>query len=134
MQTFMPVPSFIETAQILDYRRLGKQRVEAFQIIRTLENNLVAWANHPAVLMWKDHVTCLKHYYNSMVMEWVGRGYRNSMELFVLPDIFTTPEWIGDKSFHDSHKSNLLRKDFVYYSQFGWQVQSNLPYKWPSKK
>jgi hypothetical protein len=33
MQTFLPYASFEETAHILDYRRLGKQRVEGWQII-----------------------------------------------------------------------------------------------------
>jgi Pyrimidine dimer DNA glycosylase len=35
MHTFLPYPSFEETASILDYRRLGKQRVEGFQILKT---------------------------------------------------------------------------------------------------
>ena len=38
MQTFLPYPDFVKSAQCLDYRRLGKQRVEAKQI---LEINLM---------------------------------------------------------------------------------------------
>jgi len=34
MQTFLPYADFKESAQCLDYRRLGKQRVEAKQIHR----------------------------------------------------------------------------------------------------
>jgi len=26
----------------------------------------------------------------------------------------------------------LLRKDFNYYSQYGWQEQNDLPYIWPT--
>lgn len=37
MQTFLPFAEFKETACILDYRRLGKQRVEAKQIIQTIQ-------------------------------------------------------------------------------------------------
>jgi hypothetical protein len=37
MQTFLPYPNFKKSLQILDYRRLGKQRVEAYQIIRILK-------------------------------------------------------------------------------------------------
>lgn len=37
MQTFLPYPDFKKSLQALDYRRLGKQRVEAYQIIRFLK-------------------------------------------------------------------------------------------------
>ena len=36
MQTFLPYKSFKQSLQSLDYRRLGKQRVEAFQILNVL--------------------------------------------------------------------------------------------------
>ena len=36
MQTFLPYPSFVESAKALDNKRLGKQRVEAYQILKTL--------------------------------------------------------------------------------------------------
>ena len=35
MQTFLPVPSFTETAQVLDKQRLNKQALEAWQIMMT---------------------------------------------------------------------------------------------------
>ncbi|OGP68101.1 MAG: hypothetical protein A2W27_01685 [Deltaproteobacteria bacterium RBG_16_44_11] len=37
MQTFLPYPDFKKSLQALDYRRLGKQRVKAYQIIRILK-------------------------------------------------------------------------------------------------
>lgn len=39
MQTFLPYPNVAASATVLDWRRLGKQRLEAVQLIRT--NNLV---------------------------------------------------------------------------------------------
>ena len=36
MQTFLPHPDFAATARVLDKRRLGKQRVEAIQVLRGL--------------------------------------------------------------------------------------------------
>ena len=36
MQTFLPYKSFTKSAQVLDYKRLGKQRVEAMQIFNAL--------------------------------------------------------------------------------------------------
>lgn len=38
VNTFLPYPSFEESARVLDWRRLGKQRVEAQQILRVLED------------------------------------------------------------------------------------------------
>jgi hypothetical protein len=38
MQTFLPLPDFIESAKVLDYKRLGKQRVEAWQILKAILN------------------------------------------------------------------------------------------------
>jgi geranylgeranyl diphosphate synthase type I len=40
-------------------------------------------------------------------------------------------KWLGDKKFHASHRSNLLRKDSKYYSQFKWSEPNNLEYVWP---
>lgn len=132
MQTFLPHPSFVQSAKILDYRRLGKQRVEAFQILKAL---LVggAWSKHPAVLMWKNYDESLMVYHDCMIREWVGRGYRNTMPLFYpkgdhFPDC---PPWLGNEAFHASHRSNLLRKNKEYYSQFNWSEPDNLEYIWP---
>ena len=136
MQTFLPYPSFEETAAILDYRRLGKQRVEAFQIhtIITQPDYRGHWVNHPAVRMWRGYENALKLYVNVMIAEWVRRGYRNTMLSYNIDrevDDMLLPWWLGDPLFHDSHKSNLLRKFPEYYSQFHWNVPDDLPYVWP---
>ena len=36
MQTFLPYSNFQKSAEVLDWRRLGKQRVEGMQIINTI--------------------------------------------------------------------------------------------------
>ena len=66
MQTFLPYSSFKDTAKVLDYRRLGKQRVEGMQIIQTIENQN-GWKNHPIVKMWTPYVPALKQYTNISV-------------------------------------------------------------------
>ena len=35
MQTFLPTSNFAESAKYLDYRRLGKQRVEVLQLLNS---------------------------------------------------------------------------------------------------
>ncbi len=58
MQTFLPYEDFTLSAQCLDYRRLGKQRVEALQIFNALTGASTkdgreyrGWINHPATKM-----------------------------------------------------------------------------------
>ena len=130
MQTFLPYADFEESAKVLDYRRLGKQRVEGMQIINAIENpNPQGWKNHPIVIMWTPYVQALQLYTNTMINEWIRRGYNNNMKLYEINSM-TMPHWLGDKDFHSSHRSNLLRKDLEYYSHFGWKEDSNLPYIW----
>jgi hypothetical protein len=136
MQTFLPYPSFEETAGVLDWRRLGKQRLEGRQIITivTTPDYKGAWVHHPAVKMWRGYAEALKLYANIMIAEWKRRGYKNSLPYYDINDItIIFPWWLGDRLFHDSHKSNLLRKDPLYYGQFHWDVPDNLPYFWPVK-
>lgn len=138
MQTFLPVPDFFATARILDYRRLGKQRVEAWQIIRTLKRGS-RWANHPAVAQWKNYIPALAVYGAIMCIEWQRRGYKDHMYrrfmcyLRHAPTPISMPPWLGHPAYHRSHRSNLLRKDHNYYSQFGWRSSPSAPYIWPAK-
>ena len=53
MQTFLPYDDFVKSAKVLDYRRLGKQRVEAMQLLKAISGQ-GGWRNHPAALMWKN--------------------------------------------------------------------------------
>ncbi|WP_292487085.1 pyrimidine dimer DNA glycosylase/endonuclease V [Methanohalobium sp.] len=135
MQTFLPYPSFIESAKSLDYRRLGKQRVEAYQILKNLIRERDRWYNHPAVQMWINHEEALKFYYDTILIEWIKRGYENNMPfMLVNRNELVFPEWLGSKDFHDSHKSNLLRKNYGYYSRFNWNVSDDYQYVWPNRK
>ena len=40
------------------------------------------------------------------------------------------PDWLGDERFHSSHRANLLRKNFEFYSQYNWTENSESPYVW----
>lgn len=139
MQTFMPYPSFKESAKVLDMKRLGKQRVEVLQILQCLKGEKTGWRNHPAVKMWKGHENALIEYGIAICDEWLRRGYRDSIrqrlwEKYPWHQTAPKPEWFGNLSFHKSHQSNLLRKNKEYYSQFGWDISDSLPYVWPTKQ
>lgn len=132
MQTFLPFPDFERSARVLDYRRLGKQRVEAFQIIRTLRGISKGWATHPAVLMWQGHDACLGLYMDAMIREWIARGYRNTMALSGSDPDAPPPPWLGDEAIHASHRAALLSKDPDHYGGFGWAEAPAYAYVWPS--
>lgn len=133
MQTFLPYPSFTESARVLDYRRLGKQRVEALQIHRALTGQSIGrggWANHPATLMWRGYESALIQYKSVMIREWVERGYRNTMEIEPIYSC-PTPPWLGNADFHASHRAALLAKDPEWYGQFNWTETPEINYIWP---
>jgi len=95
MQTFLCYPDFNISARCLDNKRLGKQRVECLQILKTLAkgpteviqkvnprtNEVQAihrrtpWYNHPAVQMWKGYEYRLTCYTICVCTEWRRRGF-----------------------------------------------------------
>lgn len=136
MQTFLPYPDFAQSAACLDYRRLGKQRVEAWQIYNALTRPNYGWQNHPATRMWRGHTWCLLVYGGHMCKEWIARGYNDSLlprfqQAAIETEITAQPSWLGDPTFHASHRAALLHKDPIHYGQFGWTEAPALAYIWP---
>lgn len=131
MQTFLPYPDIKESMKALDYRRLCKQRVEAFQLIRAIENTSYGWRSHPATQMWMNHKDALGLYMNICIQEWIDRGYKNTMEFYPVSPNVKMPSWLGDEKFHLSHKSNLVRKLPEHYGKLWPGIPNDLPYVWP---
>lgn len=141
MQTFLPYPDYAQSASVLDYRRLGKQRVECKQILLALQRRKGAWYNHPATVMWRDFPIQLCVYASAMCHEWhYNRHYKDSLSPWFINERKRLesigyqnlkPLWLGTEAFHASHRSNLLRKDFPFYSRYNWSESPNLPYLWP---
>jgi hypothetical protein len=135
MQTFLPYPNLKKSLKTLDSRRLGKQRVEAFQILNILleRTNGSGWKNHPAVKMWAGYENALKLYLNKSIKLWVSKGYKNNMKFEVIEGKIRFPPWFGNTEFHAAHRSNLLRKNVEFYSQYGWNEPNDLEYIWPNR-
>lgn len=140
MQTFLPYQDFSQSAQVLDMRRLGKQRVEAYQIAKVLldPSAKAGWRNHPAVKMWRGHEGALVLYTKAICTEWKRRGYKDTVEgkiedLARQFNVIATdpPSWLGDEELHQSHRSNLIRKLPEHYQTFWPTVTPELPYVWP---
>jgi hypothetical protein len=156
MQTFLPYPDFLCSLRSLDYRRLGKQRLEALQILKIITQDYtlissfthdfypsteiqkhgttkMGWQNHPAVLMWKGYEMALANYYNSSLDVWKEMGYKQNMLKATIHKMerAVMPDWFGNPDFHASHRSNLLRKNREFYSKYTWAEPDNLEYVWP---
>jgi hypothetical protein len=127
MQTFMPFAQYYdETAKCLDNKRLGKQRVETYQILRALTGETKGWRNHPATKMWEGFEFQLYVYQTAICTEWDRRGYKDtvlesSKELVkrhnIRPSI-KLPEWMKNPALAITHRANLYLKDPFHYIEF----------------
>jgi hypothetical protein len=136
MQTFLPYPDFLESMLTLDRLRLGNQ---VYREGKTLLTG--SWPNHPASKMWRGHEYALASYCLAgvdamQVRAWhkpetVGRWRHFFTEYQATLNDTGNPEWVGMPEFHAAHRSNLLRKDPDWYSQFGWTEPHDLEYVWP---
>jgi hypothetical protein len=142
VQTFLPYPSFVASARVLDAPRLGKQRVETFQLLRALTVPDYGWRHHPAAKMWRGYLPALVAYGLTVTDAWIARGRADTVRpklLAFAPEVDGTPQealevppWLGDDAFHLSHRSNLVRKDPEYYRAFFGDIPDDLPYVWPA--
>ena len=155
MQTFLPSKDFDITASMLDSKRLNKQILEAYQILKVLSSNdpNAGWRNHPAVKMWRGYEHGLFTYALAMVNEANKRGIktdRNMENLMALRIVHLPkwghglPKWYNNSSemsrITATHKARLYVKDPEYYFEFSSFVnnKNNVPccegcnYYWPT--
>jgi hypothetical protein len=116
----------------LDPLRLGNQVYNEGMV---LFNG--GWPRHPASLMWRGYRSALARYVLAGVDVLQERGssdvtYLRAKLKPVAEKDPAQPNWLGQRAFHRSHKSNLLRKDPRWYRQFRWDCGSELPYIWPA--
>lgn len=138
MQTFLPELTFEASASALDSRRLGKQRMETYQILRTLTGKSDSWKNHPAVKMWRGYEVALCAYGLVVCEEWrYNRGYKDTcwskiynIEREFDGQPYVTPLWYNS-DLVESHRSNLIRKNPEFYKPKWPDTKENLPYIWP---
>ena len=150
VQTFLPFPGFLASAEALDQRRLGKQRVETVQVLRGLTRPGYGWRHHPAVKMWHGYREALVRYGLDMAAVWCATGRADTTAATLVtdlvaaggPDLIRTqeelaaagelPPWLGDDAVHLSHRSALMRKDPEHYRPLFGDVPDDLPYVWPA--
>lgn len=149
MQTFLPYPDFLQSARALDQRRLGKQRVEAIQVLRGLTRPGYGWRNHPAVKMWAGYEEALVRYGLDVCAVWCEPGRADTCAPTLIADLTAAcevdrvrtqaelagagelPPWLGREDLHLSHRSSLLRKDPEHYRPIFGDIPPDLGYVWP---
>jgi hypothetical protein len=111
MQTFLPHPDFAASARVLDYKRLGKQRVETKQILMALTGQIKGWRSHPATKMWTGHEQALARYGVAICREWRARGYRDTLLPYfeAVASDQPAPSWLGDSRIHASHRTFFVK-------------------------
>lgn len=130
MQTFLPFPTALQSASVIDNKRLVAQVKEAAQILQILVNparynNAPGYLHHPIVDMWRGHERALALYGQTFAKEYESRFKKTHKAWPFFCETFTThgspdgnfviPPWIGDEEFHKSHRRALLSKDYYWY-------------------
>ena len=148
MQTFLPFPEFDRCAEVLDGRRLGKQRVEVLQILRALTRERYGWKSHPAVRMWAGYEEALGAYGLVVCRTWRERGHADSCDAKIRAELAGVgiaeprpqgelavagelPPWLGNEVLHRTHRASLLRKDPGWYGCRFLDAPDDLDYLWP---
>lgn len=148
MQTFLPYSDFRRSAEVLDDRRLGKQRVETLQVMRALTVPGYGWQRHPVTAMWRGHRPALMAYQAATCETWAARGFADTCLAKTMATLdeapvdaeaylsgtYDQPPWLGREDVHLSHRSKLLAKFPEFYRDRFGDDPDDLEYVWPVPK
>jgi hypothetical protein len=138
LNTFVCEPYFGLAAHRLDRARLGKQRIEVWQILQALAGLSPGWARHPAVLAWAGHEHSLAQFGLACHDEWISRGYRDTTRRRLVSYVRSFPDtgdpwWVGDPTYLAHIRAVLITKDLEWYGPL-WPdvVPLEGPQRWPT--
>lgn len=123
MQTFLPETTFKESVQALDWKRLNKQRMECYQLLRALAGVSQGWRRHPVVEMWRGYEGALIAYAVEASEEALRRGLADRFgyapifsQLWSLGDASSVcePHWYTF-SLQERYRQHLIAKQPAYY-------------------
>jgi Pyrimidine dimer DNA glycosylase len=131
MQTFLP-ETVDRSPKILDTLRLGKQVLEASQIIEILHTS--PYSGHPATRMWRGYEWGLMYYLDCMHEEFqirrnkIHKAYEQCVKMhgdWCRHQMFGQfPSWLGREEIHSSHRARLLQKGCID------ELRHRIPNKW----
>jgi hypothetical protein len=125
--------------KVLDYKRLGKQRSEALQILKALLGMVKHYKSQPQARAWSGYESALCEYGIVCCEEWKNRGYVDNTKIIFEMIKFQRlkgkevimPKWVGYEPFHSNQRSRLLYKNYNWYSQFDWKEEPLEDYYFP---
>lgn len=143
MQTFMPFPSLVLSANVLDRLRCFKQVIESRQILAGLGVSIKkidgtfykpSHKNHPVYKLWRGFEDTLKCYHDHCLMR-SCLCYQYKTDIPPFCNYFERgkikyPAWFGRDDFHSRHRAALLAKNPEWYSQWGWTEDPKIDYVW----
>lgn len=133
MQTFLPLPSISGSLRCLDDKRLGKQRVEAYQILRILNGmspkrgNKIGYGNHPAVKMWEGNEQALVYYGVWACEIWKSRGFEDNTQVKIL-EMYPKLHYLSDlnnvsiRAHVDMHRIDVKSGASLYPVKLPWFI------------
>ena len=118
----------LETAAVLDTRRLRKQIIECGQMLAALDGKTKFWRNHPCTLQYENYeawlelyMECLKSWLQGDMISAVA--YSEQAERWFKPLFHTEP-------YFDSMRRRLYTKDPEHYDQWAECGKSDLNWYW----
>lgn len=71
------------------------------------------FAHHPVTFMWVGYEDGLRYYIALCIEEWIKRGYKNTMTIYLFSQEPELPWWVKCPTFQHSQRSALLRKEKI---------------------
>lgn len=138
VQTWLPLPSYVDSIHTLTDTDLGLQRIHVLEILEHFHDVEVSQLpkdyeahdlrDHPIILMWAGYEMQLCEYGLVCSEEWMMRKGRRDWIYKRIADHLNwatsedaemnKPNWFGDVDFHLSHQAALLRKNRTHYSRY----------------
>lgn len=122
------IGSPLETAAILDTRRLRKQIIECKQIFAALDGKTKFWRNHPCTIQYEEHYEWL-FYYLECLNCWVKGDLTGATMASYEAERFFKPLFHTEPYF-DSMKRRLYTKDPEHYAQWADLGTSDVNWYW----
>ena len=125
------IGSALQTAAMLDNRRLHKQIVECKQILSALEGNTKHWRNHPCTIQYELHTDWLSLYMKCLDA-WHKGELTAAMEASAKAEILR-PNF-HNEAFFDQMKRRLYTKDPQHYEEWAHLGTSEINWYWVEGK
>ena len=155
MNTWLPYEDFEKSVECLTDNHLRMQVTDCAKILYWRTGMPIDGRNasrqqmlHPCVVQWDGYLSYLLDYSLEAMTQAQERTYYGTKKeeinkrveqiLFIVPTVESRldnsekPHWLGDKDYHDSHKSNLMRVNSFYKEYWITEVNEGLEYVWPS--